>query len=305
MHLSDPFVQHDLEVVGYVRVSTEMQARDGKSLDTQVRRLRQFAEASGYKLNKVYQDIGSAARPGNLAKRPEFEQACREALSAGVPLLVSDVSRVSRDLEVLEQAVISRGLCVISVTEDGEVPVGVLRQLVGEAAEVARKSAEGTREALSRKKRSYPADIVSARQKAAQESCRARISKKFLVLDQAVDFLEAHPGLLDEASQKIADALNEAGILSGWSKPWTASAVRGKLKQIKNELDFRREMREQDRAGNGVEELWVDEERHLHNQDRIVPVVPAPCLIRVPQAPSDRIDPDEEEMFRNPLWGLF
>lgn len=305
MLLSNQNVRHDQEVIGYVRVSTELQGRDGKSLDRQVRRLRQFAEASGYKISRVYQDVGSAARRGNLLKRPEFEQACREALSDGVPLLVSDVSRVSRDLEVLEQAVISRGLSVISVTEDGEVPVGVLRQLVGEAAEVARRSADGTREALSRKKRSYPADIVNARRRAAQESSRVRISKKFLVLDQVVDFLEANPGLVDETSQRIADAFNEAGISTAWSNPWTASGVRGKLQQIRGELDFRREMRERDCAGIGVEELRVDGEPHLQSRANKAPAVTAPRRLQVTSDPREQIDAVEEDMTRNPLWGLF
>lgn len=223
-----------------------------------------------------------------------------------MPLIVCDPSRLSRNEDDLEKAIIGHGLKVISVVDGGELPVGILRERVRAAAQVARRSAEGTREALSRKNRPYPADIVSARQKAAQESSRARIAKKFLVLDQVVDFLEARPGLVDETSSTIADALNGAGIMTGWSKPWTASAVRYKLKQVRNELEFRREMGEEEESGDEVDQSSVSAPEVEQHHGRQTATRTAQCNDGQPFEHIDHgLDPDELELRSDPDFGIF
>ena len=56
--------------VGYARVSTEEQAREGISMDAQESRIRAWCQAMGYDLMELYQDAGiSAKRADNRPSR--------------------------------------------------------------------------------------------------------------------------------------------------------------------------------------------------------------------------------------------
>ncbi|MBB1493264.1 recombinase family protein [Paracoccus sp. MC1854] len=301
------------EAIGYLRVSTEGQANNGRGLEKQLQLVRQWAQENGWRVPIIYEDVASAAHPQNLESRPEFQQAVNEALRAGVPLIVADATRLSRDLEILDRVVIKPGLTVISVEDDGEIPVGILRQRVASGAEHAKRISQGTKAALREVSRTRKLGSRSDLRKAAQASARVRIGKKNLVLDQVVDLLVAHPDLRAATSQEIADRLNEAGILTSRSVPWTASAVRGKWKEIRPQLELRDEMAAEDavadtsRSASGVPE----EER-----GGSPPATRAPVLASGPheagneaaaasQGHSENESDDDEEMRKHPLFARF
>ena len=310
----DPNTHHIQKAIGYIRVSTEMQANEGHGLDRQLGKMKNWCEVNGYRMTSIYQDVASAVGDQNLRQRPEFEQAVCDARAAGIPLIVSDVSRVSRDLSTLERLVIDKGLQVISVVDDGEVPVGVLRERVTKASENARRIAEGTCDALSRVVRVKRPETRLARQRAAQESAKVRVSGKFKVLDQVVDFLEANPEVIDKPSRVIADRLNDAGILTNWNNLWTDNAVRSKMKDIREELLFRQEMRREEDMGaperisaepvpfEGVfPVIWDDTACAVSNSSNSASVTEKPA----DTAEINQDEREEAEMRRNPSFGIF
>jgi len=61
----------NLRAVGYVRVSTEDQAREGYSVSAQERSIRDYCRAKGWKLVRVYRDEGLSAYRD--VKRPGYE----------------------------------------------------------------------------------------------------------------------------------------------------------------------------------------------------------------------------------------
>jgi DNA invertase Pin-like site-specific DNA recombinase len=67
--------------VGYLRVSTEDQAREGFSLDAQRARIRAYCSAKGYTLLREFVDDGYSGRTTN---RPAFQELM-EAVREGVP----------------------------------------------------------------------------------------------------------------------------------------------------------------------------------------------------------------------------
>jgi len=70
-----------LSAVGYIRVSTEEQAREGVSLAAQEAKLRAYCELQGLQLMRIYRDEGiSAGKP--LVERPQGENML-EALKDG------------------------------------------------------------------------------------------------------------------------------------------------------------------------------------------------------------------------------
>jgi len=57
--------------IGYARVSTEDQAREGVSLDVQEARIRAYCEAKGWQLVSVVRDEGKSAKD---LKRPDLQE---------------------------------------------------------------------------------------------------------------------------------------------------------------------------------------------------------------------------------------
>ena len=76
-----------LTTAGYIRVSTEEQARDGYSLDSQRRRIEEFCAQHGWTLGEVYADEGvSAAKP--LSRRHGMRRLLDDAGHGLVQCLV-------------------------------------------------------------------------------------------------------------------------------------------------------------------------------------------------------------------------
>ena len=71
-----------MKAIGYVRVSTEDQAKEGVSLDNQRERIKSFCSAKEWTLERIISDAGHSAknldRPGiqeviALAREKEFD----------------------------------------------------------------------------------------------------------------------------------------------------------------------------------------------------------------------------------------
>ena len=66
----------ELKAVGYVRVSTDEQAKEGVSLDNQRQRIELFCQAKDWHLQRVYTDEG---RSGKDLKRDGIQQLVEDA----------------------------------------------------------------------------------------------------------------------------------------------------------------------------------------------------------------------------------
>lgn len=60
----------------YIRVSTEDQAREGYSLDAQVKRLQAYCRTRGWEVHDIYRDEGLSGRD---TKRPEYARMMEES----------------------------------------------------------------------------------------------------------------------------------------------------------------------------------------------------------------------------------
>ena len=83
-----------MAIVGYVRVSTEQQVRDGVSLEAQTARIHAYADSLGIEVKQVFQDAGYSGsrvdtRPGLLA--------AMAALNKGDILVAYSLSRLARN----------------------------------------------------------------------------------------------------------------------------------------------------------------------------------------------------------------
>lgn len=117
-----------LKVDLYARVSTDVQAEEGYSLQEQERRLRLFAEAQNWEINQVYLDGGFSGKDLN---RPGIQAVIRDAQSGNVQKVVTyKLDRLSRSqkdtLYLIEDVFLTNRVDFISMTEslDTGTPLG-------------------------------------------------------------------------------------------------------------------------------------------------------------------------------------
>lgn len=105
--------------VGYVRVSTQDQAREGHSLAAQRRRIAAYCEAQGWDLVETYADEGVS---GTTIDRPGFTAMLDRALSdEGVDRIVflklDRLGRCAWRMGEVRERIERRGVGLVSITE--------------------------------------------------------------------------------------------------------------------------------------------------------------------------------------------
>lgn len=146
-----------MELVGYVRVSTERQAVEGVSVDAQRERVSAWATATGADLLAVHVDAGVSGKRAD--NRPGLQAALRDACRHRCPLVVYSLSRLARstrDAIAIADRLERCGADLISLSErlDTTTAAGKLFfRLMASMAEFERDLAcERTRTAMAHKR---------------------------------------------------------------------------------------------------------------------------------------------------------
>ena len=84
------------EIIGYVRVSTDRQGRDGGSLQNQESAIRSLAAQLQLPVAHIFRDIGSAAGKRSVDDRKGLQEALKAVRDHDGLLVVWDWSRLSR-----------------------------------------------------------------------------------------------------------------------------------------------------------------------------------------------------------------
>jgi DNA invertase Pin-like site-specific DNA recombinase len=144
--------------VGYVRVSTDEQARDGVSLEAQQNRIRAYAEAKGLTLSEILSDRGYSGKNLNRSALQELLARCdRGEVGAVIVLKLDRLTRRTRHLlSMVEDIFLAKQIELHSVSEslDTSTPHGrFVLTLFGGLAQMERELiAERTRAALAYKR---------------------------------------------------------------------------------------------------------------------------------------------------------
>lgn len=86
------------EAIGYLRVSTQEQGRSGLGLEAQRKDIETFGAREGFAVKVWYQDIQTGAGKDALLLRPGLATALKQARAERVPLIVSRLDRLSRNV---------------------------------------------------------------------------------------------------------------------------------------------------------------------------------------------------------------
>src|SRR6202162_5592200 len=87
--------------IGYLRVSTREQGRSGLGLGGQRHEIEAFALREGFAVRSWHQDVQTGAGADALLLRPGLATALKDARSAGCPLIVSRLDRLSRNVHFI------------------------------------------------------------------------------------------------------------------------------------------------------------------------------------------------------------
>jgi site-specific DNA recombinase len=107
-------------VIGYIRVSTVEQAREGASLDVQERVIREHAERNGWRMDKVFIEKGESAKTTDRTELQALLSYCKNNAKNVDAVLVYKIDRLTRkaaDFYTLKGIFATLGVQLVSVSE--------------------------------------------------------------------------------------------------------------------------------------------------------------------------------------------
>lgn len=233
-------------VIGYVRVSTEEQAREGLSLAHQKARIRHHCDVAGLELVDIELDAGLSA---STLAREGLERARaaigRDEASGLVVVKLDRLTRSVRDLVALKEQGMGESWSLVSLAEavDTKTPTGrMFLTLIVTLAEWERETtAARVKDTLAHARaQGQPLGAVPfgyKRVKVERDAGGRRVGPQGrLVEDEAQQRVIALMRALRDrdgySQSQIAAALNADGVLGaqGKARSWTATSVRRVLK---------------------------------------------------------------------------
>jgi DNA invertase Pin-like site-specific DNA recombinase len=215
--------------IAYIRVSSEEQAQSGFGLQSQEAAIRAYADAAGYRVRRVYREIGSAIGK-TAAERPELQRALKHARRNNWPLIIPSLDRLSRNSEEIETIVGKSGVTIIDVKNGPHRDPIVIKTEAARVAEETKMLSERTKEGLRRAKQQgkifgNPRNLRQA-QKMGAEATRRNAQKRDAEIAPII------LGARQSPPSEIADLLNRAGYRTPRGKAWSAVNLRRVIRRI-------------------------------------------------------------------------
>ncbi|HNN92082.1 MAG TPA: recombinase family protein [Pseudomonadota bacterium] len=217
--------------IGYVRVSTDMQASEGVSLEAQQGAIRQYCELHGLRLLGIHQDVLS----GGKSQRPGLADALSRLRRDADVLVVVKFDRLSRSIrhfcEIYETYFRDGAKELVAIREAIRLDSALGRALISILlvfAQMEREAVgERTREAIQHIRRSgYHFGKVPYGKRAVRAPDNSRMKvlvddeKQQAVIAQIQAWVEA-----GDATGEIAKRLNVAGVVPPQAKRWTKHTI--------------------------------------------------------------------------------
>lgn len=135
----------------YVRVSTQEQAKEGYSIDEQIKRLKKYCEAHDWIIVKIYTDAGFS---GGNTDRPALQEMIEDVKARkGDMVVVYKLDRLSRSqkdtLELIEDVFLVNDVDFVSMNEKFDTSTSFGRAMVGILAVFAQLEREQIKERMS------------------------------------------------------------------------------------------------------------------------------------------------------------
>lgn len=254
-NLNHASASESVKGVGYLRVSTEAQAR-GVGLNAQRAAVEAYSSETNTQLLEIIEESHTATDGTPLLERPGFRRALDLALQAGCPIFVSRMDRISRNLRVFHDFKQTYDVTIIPVCEVGVVEGPGQRARIAEAEATARTKHANQMAAYDRmraegKKLGNP----KPSERAHQHSAEVRQSFADQRIERIVTVIEEVG--VDVSWRELVDELNRRGVTTGRSQEWTVDRLKrdhgAALDLIKLRSDERAKAEEKRAAENKAE----------------------------------------------------
>lgn len=212
--------------IAYTRVSTADQSKRGNGLEAQREAIERFATAEGFEVVQWVTEVETGKGADALERRPKLGEALTIAKKRNVPVLVSKLDRLSRDVAFIS-GLMSRGVPFIVTELGSDVDPFVLHLYAALGEKERRLIATRTREALAALKRrgvrlGNPSrrSLVQAGRKGAQTNKE----EADVFARSILPHIQGHQqrGL---SLRAIAEEFNRSGIRTARGGEWTATQL--------------------------------------------------------------------------------
>jgi DNA invertase Pin-like site-specific DNA recombinase len=229
------------DVIGYIRISTHLQAQDPRELQTQEGKLIEACARNRFNLIAVHEDVASAAVPGSAGKRPGLMEALTAARQRGLPVIVTDATRLFRNPQDARKHLYGAGIRVFSVKENRFLKAKEIYDRAAHGANQAVAIREGTSKAMIAQGAAGP--TIEQKARGRRRSMITRKTKADERVLGIVKLLRRDVAYEALSYRALADLLNRNGITTARGKKWTKENVRNDALRAKKEL-----ARERDQA---------------------------------------------------------
>ena len=212
--------------IAYTRVSTADQGRRGNGLEAQREAIERFAGVEGYEVVQWVTEVETGKGSDAMERRPKLAEALTLAKKRDVPVLVSKLDRLSRDVAFIS-GLMSNGVPFIVTELGSDVDPFVLHLYAALGEKERRMIATRTRDALAALKRRgvklgnpNKRALAQAGRRGAQSNVEAADTFARSILPH----IQGHQqrGL---SLRQIATEFNRSGIKTARGGEWTATQL--------------------------------------------------------------------------------
>lgn len=229
----------EIKAAGYVRVSTDEQAREGLSLDAQKKRVKEHIESEGWTLTEIYVEAGVSGRRDD---RPELNRLLG-SLGEIDRLVIPKLDRLGRNVrhmvetyDRLEAAKVE--LVSLGENIDTSTPMGKTMRLIMSALAELESATTGERVKSVVVSRASQGKHHAQWPYGYEQSVKARADKKGKkggkVIEPAASIVQRiwNESAEGESQLNIARKLNQEGIRSPKGGEWRQSRIRAILDNV-------------------------------------------------------------------------
>ncbi len=240
-----------MKVVGYIRVSTPIQGKEGISLEEQVHLLRGYCDDRKLELVTIEEDDRSAAGARGHLTRPGLQRAISIAKRDSAAIIVPSVDRLARHPGVLPD-LLEALIPVISVADGRRLGRRALERLIERAQRERDLMSQRARQGAARaRKRGIKLGNNTNLDRAQRNGAISNVARADRKTQELADFIERTPGWEKMTLRERVEKLNRSGPHNLISekrderRPWTEGSIRKPLKRAEEELALRKEMEEE------------------------------------------------------------
>jgi site-specific DNA recombinase len=205
------------KIIGYSRVSTDEQAKDGVSIDMQARKIASYADVKDWTVDEVIADAGHSAkslhRPG-MTRLMQMVEAGQ--VSTVIVYKLDRLTRSVADLDRLVKLFERKGVALVSLQESLDATTATGRLMMNLLASVSQ----------------WEREVIGERTKDAMRELKVqgKVYSRPVFSDQNTIAWLQEERQIGRSYAELATELNHRGVQTARGGLWRASTVHGLLK---------------------------------------------------------------------------